>query len=89
MAPSLRLANNINLSFQDSKFPDIHKVAKLFPISKSGTINDPSNYRPISILPVISKVIEKHITKHLFGFVNKYRLLHKAESGFHQRRSCS
>ena len=33
---------------------------------------------PISILPVISKVIEKHITKHLFGFLNKYKLLHKA-----------
>ena len=87
VAPSL--ANIINLSFQDSQFPDILKIAKLFPIHKSGAKNDPSNYRPISILPVISKVIEKHITKHLFGFLNRYKLLHKAQSGFRQRHSCS
>ena len=83
--PSLVYAH----SFQDSQFPDILKIAKLFPIHKSGAKNDPSNYRPISILPVISKVIEKHITKHLFGFLNRYKLLHKAQSGFRQRHSCS
>ena len=87
VAPSL--ANIINLSFQESQFPDILKVAKLFPIHKSGAKHNPSNYRPISILPVISKDIEKHITKHLFGFLNRYKLLHKAQSGFRQGHSCS
>ena len=41
-----------------------------------------------SILPVISKVIEKHVTKHLFGYLNKYKLLHDAQSGFRKHHSC-
>ena len=40
---------------------------------------DPSKYRPISILPIVSKVIEKHVTKHLFAYLNT--LLHEAQSG--------
>ena len=55
------------------------EIAKLFPIHKNGLKHDPSNYRPVSILPVISKVIERHITKHLFGFLIKFKLLHKAQ----------
>ena len=80
MAPSL--SKIINQSITESQFPSILKVAKLFPINKNGPKHDPSNYRPISILPVISKVIERHITKHLFGFLNKFKLLHRAQSGF-------
>ena len=43
--------------------------------------------RPISILLVISKLTEKHITKHIFGFLNKYKLLHKSQSVFRKHRS--
>ena len=49
---------------------------------------DPSNYRPISILPIVSKVTEKHVTKHLFAYLNKYKLLHEAQSGFRKHHSC-
>ena len=87
VAPSL--SKIINQSITDSQFPSILKVAKLFPIHKSGPKHDPSNYRPISILSVISKVIERHITKHLFGFLNKFKLLHRAQSGFRQKHSCN
>ena len=65
----------INISIKNGQFPDTLKVAKLFPIHKNGLKSDPSNYRPVSILPVVSKVIEKHITKHLFSYLNKYKLL--------------
>ena len=87
MAPSL--SKIINQSITESQFPSILKVAKLFPIHKNGPKNDPSTYRPISILPVISKVIERHITKHLFGFLNKFKLLHRAQSGFRKNHSCN
>lgn len=87
VAPSL--VHLINISILEGKFPDILKVAKLNPIHKNGPKNEPSNYRPISILPIISKIIEKHITKHLFGYLNKYKLLHRAQSGFRQRHSCN
>ena len=41
------------------------------------------------MLPVVSKIIEKHVTKHLFGFLNKYDLLHKSQSGFRKHHSCN
>ena len=80
VAPSL--ANIINISIQEGQFPDILKVVKILPIHKNGAKNVPSNYRPISVLPVISRVIERHITKHLYGYLNKFKLPHRAQSGF-------
>ena len=68
--------------------PDELKEARVFPIHKGGPSEDPSNYRPISILPVVSKVIEKHVTKHLFAYLSKYKLLHEAQSGFRKHHSC-
>ena len=57
-------------------------------IYKNFTKSDPSNYRPISILPTISKLFEKHINKYLMGFLNKYSLLHENQSGFRPKHSC-
>ena len=87
IAPSL--LTMINMSFETGHFPDILKTAKLRPIHKSGPKTDPSNYRPISIIPILSKVIEKHVTKHLFSFLNKYSILHKSQSGFRKGHSCN
>ena len=50
-----------NLSITSEKFPDICKLAKLKPLYKKGSLTEPCSYRPISLLPVISKVIEKVI----------------------------
>ena len=86
---SSTLLDIINKSIQNGQFPDILKIAKLLPIHKGGTKDNPSNYRPVSILPVISKLIEKHVTKHLFAFLNKYQVLHKSQSGFRKHHSCN
>ena len=48
-----------NLSIKLGSFPDACKIAKLKPLFKKGSKTNPSNYRPISLLPLISKVIEK------------------------------
>ena len=56
----------INISLHTGVFPDVLKEAIVFPIHKGGPSDDPSNYRPISILPIVFKVIEKHITKFFY-----------------------
>ena len=78
----------INISLHTGVFPDVLKEARVFPIHKGGPSEDPSNYRPISILPIVSKVIEKHVTKHLFADLNKYKLSHETQSGFRKHHSC-
>ena len=86
LSPSI--AALINKSIQTGVFPDQLKCAKVFPIYKSGNKSDPGNYRPISILPTISKIFERHINKHLTAYLNKYNLIHESQSGFRQRHSC-
>ena len=66
LAPSITAL--INKSIDLSCFPSQLKIAKILSIHKSGPKSDPSNYRPISILPAISKLFEMHIDKHLMGF---------------------
>ena len=72
----------INISILNGQFPDTLKFTKLIPIHESGAQDDPANYRPKSILSILSKMIEKHVTKYLFAYLNKYSLLHKSQSGF-------
>ena len=79
----------INISIINGNFPDTLKLGKILPIFKGGDKTDLSNYRPISVLSVISKLIEKHVTKHLFGYLNKYNLLYKSQSGFRKHHSCN
>lgn len=86
LAPSITAI--INKSIKTGTFPDQLKMAKIYPIHKSGPKSDPANYRPISILPTISKVFEKHINKHMLSFLNKYKLIHANQSGFRQKHSC-
>ena len=48
-----------NISINSEKFPNLCKVAKLKPLYKKGSVTQPFNYRPIFLLPLISKVIAK------------------------------
>ena len=79
----------INISISTGIFPECLKQAKVISVHTSGPYNDPANYRPISIQPILSKIIEKHVTKHLFAYLNKYGLLHKSQSGFRKNHSCN
>ena len=75
-------------SFETGTFPAQLKQAKVLPIFEGGYRSNPSNYRPISILPTVSKIFEKHINKHLMGFLNKHKLLHESQSSFRHKHSC-
>ena len=57
-------------------------------LHKGGPSNDPNNFRPISILPVLSKLFEKHVHEGLINFLEKYKLLHDTQSGFRRNHSC-
>ena len=61
--------------------------AKVTPIFKTGDKDSVSNYRPISILPTLSKIIEKWIATKLTSYLNKYQLLHKNQNGFRKNHS--
>ena len=70
IAPSA--AKLINLSFSTCKYPTRWKTVKVTPLFKSGARYDPCNYRPISVLPVLSKVIERHLHNCLYTFLNDH-----------------
>ena len=76
-----------NLSITSGKFPDSCKIAKLKPIYKKGSLTEASNYRPISLLPLISKVIEKVIHDQTSTFLNSRNLLYNYQSGFRKNHS--
>ena len=78
----------INLSIKTSIFPDQLKEAKITPIYKKGDKSDPCNYRPISILPTLSKIFEKHLASQIKSYVSEFDLLQKEQSGFREHHSC-
>ena len=78
----------LNLCLSKNYFPDEFKYAKIIPLHKKGDVNDVNNYRPISLLPTISKLLERHMHKHLTNFIDKYKLLHDSQSGFRKYHSC-
>ena len=63
--------------------PDLWKIAGVAPIYKGGDKSEKSNYRPISVLPVISRLFERHVYNQLCQHLNTNNLLVNEQSGFH------
>ena len=76
-----------NRSFEQGIFPDNMKIAKVIPLFKSGDKNVFTNYRPVSLLPQFSKILEKLFNKRLDNFIEKYKLLIESQYGFRSKRS--
>ena len=76
-----------NLSFVNGIFPSGLKRANVVPLFKSGEDFVFTNYRPVSILSVFSKLIERLLYKRLFDFINTNRLLYKYQFGFQEGKS--
>ena len=68
--------------------PPAFKTAQVLPLPKSKDITDLNNFRPISLLSVLSKPLERHIHKHLMEHLEKHRLLYTFQSGFRPLHSC-
>ena len=77
-----------NLSIKVSKFPQQCKIAKLKPLYKNkGSKVETKNYRPISLLPLVSKLFEKVIHTQTQIFLDENHILYKFQSGFRQKHS--
>ena len=74
----------INSSLKSGVFPDIFKIATIVPIHKKGDTSDVGNYRPVSILPLFSKVIERCIACRLSSFLDRFSILSHNQFGFRQ-----
>ena len=77
----------LNLSVETSTVPMKWKVARLNPIHKSGSRDQPMNFRPISILPVLSKLLEKAVHWQNRNFLEEENLLSDRQFGFRSKRS--
>ena len=68
-------------------FPDACKIAKVRPLFKKGSKTDPSNYRPISLLPLLSKVFERVVLDQTKEFLSLNKILYDYQFGFRKNHS--
>ena len=84
------LEHLFNLSFKTKTVPEKLKIAKLIPIFKKQLDEErilPGNYRPISLLSIINKLLEKLMYSRLMSFINKHKILYKYQFGFRKNHS--
>ena len=77
----------VNQAYYEGKYPNSLKLAKVIPIFKSGSKKLPGNYRPISILSNLNKIIEKVIYNRLYSFFTKNNVLNNSQFGFRANHS--
>ena len=85
----LPLAHIINMSLLSGEYPDLLKIVKVIPIHKGGSTQDMNNFRPISLLSIFDKVIEKIMHKRLYNFLEEHNILYQNQFGFRKNNSTS
>ena len=73
------ISTQINMSLEKGIVPACMKTAKVVPIYKSKQKDQFTNYRPISLLPTISNILEKIIHKRIYGFIEKNNILYNSQ----------
>lgn len=81
------LCNSINSCFHNNCFPNQMKIARITPIFKSGDKLDKTNYRPISVLPILSKPFERAIQSQLLSHFKCNKTINKNQFGFIEKSS--
>ena len=76
------LTKLINLSLLTCKVPQLWKEANVLPLYKKGDHSDINNYRPVSILPCASKILERIVFKNVFNYLRDDNLITPHQSGF-------
>ena len=76
-----------NLSVQEGCFPSFMKIAKILPQHKGDSVLSEGNYRPISLLPIFSKIFERLIYNRLIEFVDSHNILSELQFGFQKNKS--
>lgn len=81
------VAHIFNTCLTTSVFPDKMQIAKITVLFKSGDRNNFSNYRPVSILPIFSKALEKVLHIRLIKFLDKHNVITACQFGFQKNKS--
>ena len=81
------LVHIFNLSLESGSFPSSWKIAIITPIHKNGPKDAPSNYRPISLLPTFSKILEKIVNRRLTKFIELNGMISPRQFGFRRNKS--
>lgn len=81
------LCHILNKCFQQGIFPHKLKLAKVTPIFKKDDPNNSKNYRPISILPAMSKILEILLKNRLYKYLERKKFLNPYQHGFRKERS--
>ena len=84
---SVPLSKIFNLSLFSGVYPDCLKLAKTIPIYKKGDHHLTSNYRPISLLSNINKILEKLMFNRTYEFLEKYKCIYELQFGFRKKYS--
>ena len=79
----------VNLSIQHTAFPSMYKIAKVIPLLKKDDPLEPKNYRPVAILCILSKVIERTIFIQIVEYMNTNEFFHPNHHGFRAGHSTS
>ena len=87
LALSAQLIHIFTISLKYSIFPKAWKMGTIVPLFKSGKKDDVSNYRPVSLLPVPGKILEKIVHSHLVAFFENNNLLCERQGGFRKDHS--
>ena len=75
-----------NSSLSNGIVPDKHKIANIIPVHKKGSTLKLNNYRPISLLSVFNKLLEKIMFKRTSNFINKHNILLRKQFGFRSKQ---
>jgi len=86
-AISHSLTSLFNYSLQSGCVASEWKIARVTPISKVSNSEEVSNFRPISVLTVVAKVLEKIVHRQLYTYLQMHSILHDAQSGFRPQHS--
>ena len=81
------LTKLVNQSLSTGIFPEKLKIAKIIPLYKKSDDDIMNNYRPISLLPVFSKIFEKVVQKQLYDYLMTNNLLSESQHGFRENHS--
>ena len=79
----------MNRTINEGSLPADWKHAIVTPVHKAGSKSDPSNFRPISVLPIFSKILERAVHRMVYSYLQEHRLLSPLQSGFRPLHSTS
>ena len=83
------LSHVFNLSLSKGEFINDFKIAKVCPVLKKGNAKDINNYKPISLLSNVSKILEKIMYSRLYSFLERHHFFFQQQIGFRKNHGTS